>query len=113
LRNADPGTLPGMPRTPSSHDLRTPPPPADELAREVAHELVRAFVAIGERRRSLIAGAPAATPGVVLQQLIESIAASLQDYAVVYADDVHNDLLILLPEAIDNLGCPLEAPPIS
>lgn len=98
--------------------LRTAPPPPERLAREVAHSLVRAFAAVDHWRREVLRDSPGLAGPELAGEIEDLLAARLDLYARVYADGVHNDLLILLPEAIDNLGCgerldPSEVPAFS
>ena len=85
--------------------LRTQPPAPEQLAEEVAWQLVRAFAAVDHWRREVLGELPTLRAASLADALAETLAERLHDFAFVFDDAVHNDLLVLLPEAIDNLGC--------
>lgn len=75
------------------------------LARDLAAALVRAFAAVDELLREQRESSPRLAPDQVAAQLQASLGARLDAYSRVFGPDRLNDVILLLEEAVDNLGC--------
>jgi hypothetical protein len=84
------------------HQLPPAPTPSD-VAADLAHELVRCFAAVAAMSERDL-GAPGWSPREVADELQRRVARRVHDYVIVYGTEETLDWIMLLAEAIDNLG---------
>jgi hypothetical protein len=81
---------------------RDPASPA-KIADELSYELARAFVAVACLLGDEL-GAPGWTPADVEAELLRRMQRRLHDFVVVFGTEDVADSLLILAEAVDNLG---------
>ena len=85
------------------HDPNRPLSTPAEAVENLSYELIRAFVAIGRLLGDEV-GSPNWTPAAVQDELMRRLGRRLHDFVVVFGAEDVTDSLLLIAEAIDNLG---------
>lgn len=80
-----------------------PPASPGDVTHDLSRELVRACVAVS-RLLGQGLGRPSWTPDAVEAELVHRLERRLCDFVVVFGVEDVADLLLLLAEAVDNLG---------